>query len=497
MKSLSLLFSSLFLSTSLFSQVLPYTSVGRGVATTFETDYHCLGINTSALGWGTGYEGKKVTFSTSEASASIYSDSLNKRKFGNFMDIIKTQINNKALDPASAGTILSGAGALAKAGVRVNGEALWIGGSFQNEKFGGIAFSIVESYGFSTKINLNSANVLFQGQWQNLIDSVTVTMNNADTRVAYNSNMSPDSLAAITSAHLTVPLDINAFTTGSSAQVVWNRNYSLGYGRKIFGKDSTFALYGGIGYRYIQAMAYYDMVSDSDGLRVSSSLSPAQLSSGRNLSQINPMNAGSIGGFFSKPVGSGYGIDLSASIIILKKFRMAAAVNNLGLIKYNRYQYVGNTSVSQEIAIENGFDVNNPSKALQELVRGTQILESKGQDTKRVANAANLRLGASWMPIKQLHVGIDMVAPFNKDNATSIQNPIFTLGVDLRPAKWISLNAGIVSGGIYTGNVPMGINFILGNGSYEVGIASRDIVHFLTKNGNGVSTAFGFARLRF
>jgi hypothetical protein len=90
-----------------------------------------------------------------------------------------------------------------------------------------------------------------------------------------------------------------------------------------------------------------------------------------------------------------------------------------------------------------------------------------------------------------------MVAPFNKDNATSIQNPIFTLGVDLRPAKWISLNAGIVSGGIYTGNVPMGINFILGNGSYEVGIASRDIVHFLTKNGNGVSTAFGFARLRF
>ncbi|MGJ8661636.1 MAG: hypothetical protein ACSHXL_06335, partial [Bacteroidota bacterium] len=92
---------------------------------------------------------------------------------------------------------------------------------------------------------------------------------------------------------------------------------------------------------------------------------------------------------------------------------------------------------------------------------------------------------------------IDMVAPFNRDNATSIQNPIFAVGVDFRPVKWVSLNAGVVSGGVYTGNVPMGINFILGNGSYEFGIASRDIVRFLTNNGNSVSTAFGFARVRF
>lgn len=497
MKSLLLVILCLFLSSSFQAQSLPYTSVGRGVATTFETDYHCIGINISALGWGTGYEGKRFMFSTSETSASLFSDSLNNRKFGNFMDIIKTQINNKALDPASAGNILSGAGALAKAGVRVNGEVLWLGGSFQNKKFGGIAFSIVESYGFSTKINLNSASVLFYGQWQNLIDSVTVTMNNVDSRVAYKSNMNADSMAAITSAHLTNPLDINAFTNGSSAQVVWNRNFNLGYGRKIVGKDSTFAIYGGIAYRYIQAMAYYDMVSDNDGLSVSSSLSPAQLSSGRTLSQINPMNAGSLGGFFSKPVGNGYGIDLSASIIITQKLRIAAAVNNLGFVKYDRYKFEGNTSISQEIAIENGFNMNNPSKTIQELVRGAQLLDSIGKETFKVANAANLRLGASWMPIKQIHVGIDMVAPFNKDNAMSIQNPILALGLDLRPVKWVSLNVGIISGGIYTGNVPMGINFILRNGSYEVGIASRDIVQFLTQNGNTVSTAFGFARLRF
>ncbi|MFA7272808.1 MAG: DUF5723 family protein [Crocinitomicaceae bacterium] len=497
MKSLYLSLSFLFFFCELNAQVIPYTSVGRGVATTFETDYHSLGINTSALGWGTGYAGKRFAFSTSESSASIFSDSLNKRKFSNFSKIIKTQINNKSLDPASSASILTGAGALAKAGFRVNADLLWFGGSYQNEKFGGIAISIGESYGFAGKMNLNSASVLFNGQWENLIDSVTIDLNNNTSRVAYNANMSPDSLAAISSAHLTVPLDINAFTSGSSAQVVWNRNYNIGYGRKILGKDSVFVLYGGIGFRYIQSMAYYNMTSDANGLQVSSSLSPASLNSGRLLSQINPFNAGTMGGYFSKPVGSGYGIDLSASVILGGKFRIAAAVNNMGAVTYNAFNYIGNASVSQEVALPNGIDATNPSYTVQDLVRGTQLLTSTGQTTKRVQNAANLRLGASWMIVRQLHVGVDIVAPFNKENPTSLQNGIFALGVDFRPIKWVSLNAGYVNGGIYQGNVPMGINFILKGGGYEFGIASRDIVNFLTRNGNSVSTAFGFARVRF
>ena len=41
------------------TQGVAYTAVGKGVATTFLTDYQCLGINPSALGWGTGYDDKK------------------------------------------------------------------------------------------------------------------------------------------------------------------------------------------------------------------------------------------------------------------------------------------------------------------------------------------------------------------------------------------------------------------------------------------------------
>ena len=58
MKSI-LLFSAVLFSFSAFNQTqgIAYSAVGKGVATTFVTDYHCLGINTSALGWGTGYSG--------------------------------------------------------------------------------------------------------------------------------------------------------------------------------------------------------------------------------------------------------------------------------------------------------------------------------------------------------------------------------------------------------------------------------------------------------
>ena len=107
------------------------------------------------------------------------------------------------------------------------------------------------------------------------------------------------------------------------------------------------------------------------------------------------------------------------------------------------------------------------------------------------------RFGASFQPWKFLNFGIDVVAPFNKENPASIQNPVFSFGGELRPFKWLSLNAGYYAGGIYQSNIPLGITFIRGEGAYEFGISSRDAYTFFAKNKHGISTAFGFARFRF
>jgi hypothetical protein len=96
-----------------------------------------------------------------------------------------------------------------------------------------------------------------------------------------------------------------------------------------------------------------------------------------------------------------------------------------------------------------------------------------------------------------LNVGIDVVAPFDNENPGSIANPVYSVGGELRPVKWLALSAGYFGGGIYRNNIPVGINFILKDGTYEFGISSYDALSFFMKNSNSISAAFGFARFRF
>jgi hypothetical protein len=75
----SLLALSLLASVSSIAQneFIAYPATGKGVSSTFVTDYHCLGINPANLGWQS-YE-KSVTMGSSEFGLSIHSDSLAKQ----------------------------------------------------------------------------------------------------------------------------------------------------------------------------------------------------------------------------------------------------------------------------------------------------------------------------------------------------------------------------------------------------------------------------------
>ena len=92
---LSIVFS--FFGFVAFSQTQgsAYTAVGKGVATTFLTDYQCLGINTSALGWGTGYKDKRFTTGSSEFGFGMYSDELSRAKLKNLSKSLQSQLFGK------------------------------------------------------------------------------------------------------------------------------------------------------------------------------------------------------------------------------------------------------------------------------------------------------------------------------------------------------------------------------------------------------------------
>ncbi len=491
-KIASFLFTILFVATTnAQTQNSAYTAVGKGVATTFLTDYQCLGINNSALGWGTGFENTRFTLGTSELNIGIQSPALNKERLQNAYQAIMNEVRGNNEDPFDVQQQVNAAQDYAEAGIAINANYNWFGASFQTEKFGGIAVSVSENYNWYSQINSQTSDLLFRGRLSGYFDSLTIAMNGDTSTIANNPNLSQDTLGSVIRGSSNSPDLLSDITNGSRIKFVWNRFYNFGYGRKIFGQDSTFAFYAGVGGRFIQSMAMFDMQSDDSGINVNSAVSPFF-----NINYGTGMNNMSNSGVLPESVGQGYGVDLSASVILLDKIRLAAAVNNIGSVKYTRNVYSVQDTLLESVSLAGLQDANIP-ESMNQLAEDGGILNLVGEEEIIVQNASNVRLGGSINFNNKLHVGVDIVAPFNRDNPGSLQNAVLSVGGDFRPLKWLQLSAGYFGGGVYAHSIPVGVNFIMSGGKYEFGVSSRDMLSFFLDDANSLSAAFGFARFRF
>ena len=493
MKILLTTFSILAISSVSFSQTqgVAYPAVGKGVATTFVTDYHSLGINSSTLGWGSGYDKKKFTTGMTEFNLGFYSDSLNAARLKKLYSAIRQDITGKDQDSMRWQEQKQFAQEYANAGLQLDFNYNWLGFAFQSEKFGGIAFSINESYSWYSKINETTTDLIFNGRTSSYFDSLTVVFGTDTSVIANNANLSNDTLDAVILGTASVPLGISQITNGSEVRFAWNRYYNFGYGRKILGQDSTFALYGGIGGRFIQSMAMFNMESDGNKFYIYSSFNPNyQIDYGQVVQNYTQT------GTIPKPVGSGYGVDLSASAVLLNKIKIGAAVNNIGSVTYTRNVYSVKDTLVGDMSVA-GLSTYNMTNSIYSFLENGGLLTLEGEEEYTVKNAATYRLGGSIELGKMARIGMDIVGPFNPDNPGSLQNPVISFGGDFKPVKWLQISAGYLGGGIYKNNIPVGINFILGGGTYECGISSRDALSFFLDNSNSISSAFGFARVRF
>ncbi len=498
MKKISFFLFTFFVTVTIFSQTqgVAYPSVGKGVATTFLTDYHCLGINSSALGWGTGFEEKKFTLGSSEFGFGMYSDALNSTKLKSLSTAIQNKITGNAPTNISFENQKLAAGEYAQTGVSVFLDYNWAGFSFQNKKFGGIAFNIHENYSYYSKFNKEVTDLIFRGSASSFFDSLTVVFGADTTVIANRPDISPDSLNNVVLGSIAIPLNLSQLTLGSEVKMVWNRSYNFGYGRKIIGKEGTFELFGGIGGRFIQSMAMFNLESKGNGLIMYSAITPSFNIDYGNIAATNPSNFNPGKSILPKAVGNGYGIDLSASVILFKNLKIAMAVNNIGQVTYNRNVYSVKDTLFTSLSL-NGLVDYDITQSINQLLANGGILTLQGQDEYVLKNASDFRFGASFQPFKILHFGFDVVAPFNSNNPGSLQNPVYSFGGEIKPIKWISLSFGYFGGGIYQSNIPVGVNFILRDGSYEFGVSSRDAMNLFTKNTHSISSAFGFARFRF
>jgi hypothetical protein len=493
MKKIVLIFSLLIsVVTIAQTELIAYPSVGKGVASTFVTDYHALGINPANLGWKA-YDDKSVTFGTTELGFSVNSEALTNQ---GLRDDIKGVVVNRTLDSLSSEEKLQAIQSFTDNPFNFSFNSNVFGISYQNEVFGGIALSIRTRANWSSTFNQEFTDLLFKGNQSSYFDSLSY-VSGIDTSMVANNGSYADSSGVVLNGQANIPLNISQLIDGTSLKLSWNREYHFGYGRRIFNIEDKIEVFAGAGVKYIQGIAYFNLEGEGGNLKMISALSSgfdldygiAALNNPYALNQ-NPEK------IFKSSVGNGWGFDLGAHVLLLNKIHIAASVTDIGSMTYTGNVYEAIDTLVVDIS-NSGLQDVNITNSVPNLLEDTGLLKLKGKESFTVSLPATFRIGGSIELGKVAHFGIDLVAPLN-DVPGSFNAFSWGVGGDIKLFKGsIVVMTGMTGGGGHSVQIPLGINFVLKGGTYELGIASRDAVTFFRDNAPSISAAMGFARIRF
>jgi len=472
-------FQSFFILTvlpiALFSQteMNSFTSTGSGYATSTINDYQSLGINPANLGFSRNDHSMNIGFF--EFGGSIYSEPLTKQEI--YSDLYSNPIT---LDEDGK---IEAADAFTNTRMISSASVLLVGFSYQDEDIGGFAFNVRQRFTWHSLLNENAANYLFLGYNDIYFDSAAIE--NGD-EVGYSTD----------------PQYATQLYEGSNNHMLMYTEFNLGYGRKII-KEEDFGWYLGVNLKYIlgQAMARYYQ-EESGRLLANSSLSPGfgveYSGEGVYDGTVNNLEGDGL-----KTVGTGFGFDIGTTLEIKQKLLIGLAVNNIGHIKWTKNVYEGwdggvwridTPGINNYNIFEEGQLINtdNGPPPLDTTIVGISDLKIK--------LPMHFRGGLSYTFNEYVEAGIDTYIPLGEKVPGSFEAPVYSIGARANPADWVQLSIGIVSGGKFGTNVPFGATFYpLRNekNTWEIGIATRDMLTMFKQNNPTVSYALGFLRFSF
>ncbi|MCX6234725.1 MAG: DUF5723 family protein [Bacteroidetes bacterium] len=461
------LFTLFMLSLSLIyaqTEISNFNATGAGYSTSSLTDYQCLGINPANLGWT--WNEHSWNLGLLEAAISIYSEPLTKKQV--MHDLFKESIELSYNEKQKA------ADDFTNARIWASGAVTWFGISYQQEKIGGFAFSIRDRGLWNSVLNDQAALFLFQGYNAPYFD-----VHIGDT--GYSSKPQPASVVY----------------KGTDLDFIWYREYNLGYGRKII-DEKDFLWYGGIGLKYLVGYGSAQYLQDDEGKLVAySSLSPIfKVDYGKNA--INPVTGKGL-----KKVGTGFGFDIGTTFKY-KDLKVGLALNDIGSIKWTGNVFEGYNALADSVYLieTDGIDNYNIFAQGQLIVTDDASKSSQWQalDKKKVKIPMNLKSGASYKFSEKIEAGFDLYVPLGKPVPGRFESPIFGIGGKFTPVDWVQLNIGIVSGGKLGTNIPFGISLFPikdDEKTWQIGVATRDMLTLFQKTDPTLSIAFGFLRFSF
>lgn len=471
--------------SSTFSQTenSAFSITGHGLGTTFSTDYQAIGINPANLDIASQFEGRRYTLGFSEIGASFYSGILSKTEIrknlfgGQFDDLTREQQTQYALEFAQENNA-------------IDLDIMATGFSFQTNKAGSFAFSVRDRIDYYSKLGPRVSELLWLG---NTSDYFTqYVLSTGDTISSYP-NISPDSLALIVEGlNLDNPLSIGELTQGTSLRFSWVREFNLSYGKLLLSTED-FKIFGGAGLKLLVGQGFMEIENQNGIAQGFSSLSPIFDIDYSGISENNPSAIPD--GNKLKPVGLGFGFDLGATIIVKDKLFLSAAVTDIGSMTWD-----GNVYSLRDVNITNyissGIDNLQITEQLEALNGTDGLVEWEGKGSVTTKLPAMMRGGVSFIVSPKFRAGVDVVSSLNNE-VGSLEKANLAFGAEFSPVKWFHLSAGYMTGGNYLRKIPAGIRFTPGNGKYEFGFASRDLITFFTDNQPTVSLAMGFLRFRF
>jgi len=455
------------------TELSSFTSTGSGYTTATINDYQSLGINPANLGWTR--NDHKMNLGLFEFGFSLYSEALTKKQIQN--DLYGNPITLDAQGKKDAADAFTDARMFGTATVT------WVGFSYQDEKIGGFAISVRDRFIWHSLLNDNGASYLFLGYNDPYFDSTA--FENGE-QVGYSTD----------------PQLASDIYKGSDNHMLMYREFNLGYGRKVI-KNDDFGWYMGVNFKYLMGQAMVRYYQNEDGeLTGNSALSPG-FKVDYSGTGIYDGDVDKLEGNGLKTVGTGFGFDIGTTIEIKQKLKIGLAVNDIGSITWKKNVYEGTDGgvwrtdtpgLNNYNVFEEGQLINTDN--------GPPPFDTTfvGIAEKKLGLPMNFRGGVSYTFNEIIEAGLDVYMPLGEKVPGNFEAPVFGIGVRANPANWVQLSVSVVTGGKFGTNVPFGITFYpIKNekNTWEVGIATRDMITFFKQTDPTVSIAFGFLRFSF
>lgn len=461
-----------------------FSATGRGAATPFVTDYHAIGINPANLNLPNEFDGKSVTFGFAEGAGSVYSSFLNKTEvrntiFRNDFQTLNQQERREYAEMMAGETTTLNLNVIS-AGVAVN-----------DDRLGGFAFSTRERINMSARFGNAASELLFMGRTASYFSELVLT--NGDT-IPNTGNLSADTVNMV-SQGIVAPEDALLFAdllNGTSVGFSWLREFNLAYGKRLL-KTDDFELHGGIGAKLILGNAWMEVDANGGTINAFSAMSPVFSIDYGEIGQQNPSQLPASAAPL-RPVGLGWGIDIGATVLFKEKLIISAALNDIGRIKWDGNLYELDNTLFTEFS-DPGAESADIVQEVIDFASPESLLDWKGTESRVTTLPSIARFGVGYVVSDKLRLAADAVVPVN-DNVINYDRPIYAFGADLTPLSFLRLSAGYITGGDREMLLPVGVTFIVGNGSWEFGFASRDLVTWFTQDNPTMSLSWGFLRFR-